>query len=215
MKHMVLIPEEKLMQYEQQKGGGTHPYINITPYTSTGWTTPPTPQYGHGKKEEERELSDDIIVRGIPKTMRTRASALLERLKARPDVISWDDMGQVKIDGVFIPKSNISDLISSAMRSRKNFNPIASQEFFNVLNNLNVPRDLVRNEESMNKRKKPLTQKGGFGGGSFLELSDTIFHIANKAATSGARYMVRRERKKKAKKTTKRSRGKTTQMGML
>ena len=157
MKRMVLIPEEKLMQYEQQKGGGTHPYINITPYTSnTGWSTS---QYGFGKKEEERELSDDIIVRGIPKTMRTRAGALLERLKARPDVISWDDMGQVKIDGVFIPKSNISDLISNAMRSRKNFNPIASQEFFNVLSKLNVPRDLVRNEESMNKRKKPLTQK--------------------------------------------------------
>jgi hypothetical protein len=31
---MVLIPEKKLMQYEQQKGGGTHPHINITPYTS-------------------------------------------------------------------------------------------------------------------------------------------------------------------------------------
>ena len=178
---MVLIPEEKLMQYEQQKGGGTHPFINITPYApdtgwatpNTGWSTPLTSQYGYGKKEEEeRELSDDIIVRGIPKTMRTRASALLERLKARPDVISWDDMGQVKIDGVFIPKSNISDLISNAMRSRKNFNPIASQEFFNVLNNLNVPRDLVRNEESMNKRKKPLTQKGRFGG--LMAIMDTI-----------------------------------------
>ena len=157
MKCMVLIPEEKLMQYEQQKGGEIHPYINITPYTpNTGWSTP---QYGFGKKEEERELSHNIIVRGIPKTMRTRAGALLERLKARPDVISWDDMGQVKIDGVFIPKSNISDLISNAMRSCKNFNPIASQEFFNVLSKLNVPRDLVRNEESMNKRKKPLTQK--------------------------------------------------------
>ena len=88
--------------------------------------------------------------------MRTRAIALLERLKARPDVISWDDMGQVKIDGVLIPKSNISDLISSAMRSRKYFDPVASQEFFNVLNNINVPKDLVRNEEGWKK----ITQKG-------------------------------------------------------
>jgi hypothetical protein len=196
---MVLIPEEKLMQYEQQKGSGLHPYINITPYTpSTGWSTPPTQQYGFGKKEEERELSDDIIVRGIPKTMRTRASALLERLKARPDVISWDDMGQVKIDGVFIPKSNISDLISSAMRSRKNFNPIGSQEFFNVLSNLNVPRDLVRNNESMNKRK--ITQKGGFGGGSLFEIGNSIMWLANKAAHKGERYMTNREKREKAKK---------------
>ena len=48
MKRMVLIPEEKLMQYEQQKGGATNPYINIVPYThNTGWDTP---QYGFGKK---------------------------------------------------------------------------------------------------------------------------------------------------------------------
>ncbi len=143
MKRMVLIPEEKLIQYEQQQKSDVLHDV-------------PNKQYGWGEKEEKRELSDDIIVRGIPKTMRTRAIALLERLKARPDVISWDDMGQVKIDGVLIPKSNISDLISSAMRSRKYFDPVASQEFFNVLNNINVPKDLVRNEEGWKK----ITQKG-------------------------------------------------------
>ncbi len=143
MKRMVLIPEEKLLQYEQQQKSDVLHDV-------------PNKQYGWGEKEEKRELSDDIIVRGIPKTMRTRAIALLERLKARPDVISWDDMGQVKIDGVLIPKSNISDLVSSAMRSRKYFDPIASREFFNVLNNINVPKDLVRNEEGWKK----VTQKG-------------------------------------------------------
>ncbi len=142
---MVLIPEEKLLQYEQQKGGVSRDNLKDLLNTQHGW----------GEKEEERELSDDVIVRGIPKTMRTRAIALLERLRARPDVISWDDTGQVTIDGVFIPKSNISDLISSAMRSRKYFDPVASQEFFNVLNNINVPKDLVRNEEGWKK----VTQK--------------------------------------------------------
>ncbi len=144
MKRMVLIPEEKLLQYEQQQ------------QKSDVLHDVPNKQYGWGEKEEKRELSDDIIVRGIPKTMRTRAIALLERLKARPDVISWDDMGQVKIDGVFIPKSNISDLVSSAMRSRKYFDPVASQKFFAVLDNINVPKDLVRNEEGWKK----VTQKG-------------------------------------------------------
>ncbi len=150
MKRMVLIPEEKLLQYEQQqKSVVSHDVRDM--------------QYGEKEHdvqdnlgEERKELSDDIIVRGIPKTMRTRAIALLERLKARPDVISWDDMGQVKIDGVFVPKSNISDLVSSAMRSRKYFEPVASQEFFNVLSNINVPKDLVRNEEGWKK----VTQKG-------------------------------------------------------
>ena len=145
MKRMVLIPEEKLLQYEQQQQQKSNVLHDV-----------PNNQYGWGEEEEKKELSDDIIVRGIPKTMRTRAIALLERLKARPDVISWDDMGQVKIDGVFIPKSNISDLVSSAMRSRKYFDPVASQEFFNVLSNINVPKDLVRNEEGWKK----VTQKG-------------------------------------------------------
>ena len=72
MKRMVLIPEEKLLQYEQQQ------------QKSEGLHEVQSKQYGRGEKEEKeerRELSDDIIVRGIPKTMRTRAKALLERLK--------------------------------------------------------------------------------------------------------------------------------------
>ena len=46
-----------------------------------------------------------------------------------------------------VPESNISDLVSDAVRGRKNFNPVGSKEFFNVLSKLNMPKDLVRNEE--------------------------------------------------------------------
>ncbi len=163
MKRMVLIPEEKLLQYEQQKSDDNPKDL---PNTQQGW----------GEKREERELSDDVIVRGIPKTMRTRAIALLERLRARSDVISWDDMGQVKIDGVLIPKSNISDLVSSAMRPRKHFDPIASQKFFGVLNNINVPKDLVRNEEGWRK----VTQKGkGKDRDDFLETMRGFKHLTS------------------------------------
>ena len=65
MKRMVLIPEEKLLQYEQQQKSDVLHDV-------------PNKQYGWGEEEEKKELSDDIIVRGIPKTMRTRAIALLE-----------------------------------------------------------------------------------------------------------------------------------------
>ena len=79
--------------------------------------------------------------------MRPRVTALLSRLKAKPDVITRDKTGQVKIEGETIPGSNISDLFSDAMNSRRNFNPTGSKEFFEALNKLNVPNDLVRNEE--------------------------------------------------------------------
>ena len=95
-----------------------------------------------------------MIVRGIPKTMKTRARALLQRLKEREDVITWDDMGQVLLNGVLIPKSNISDLISDAMRSRKHFNPVGVREFYNVLNEINIPKDLVRNERRWSETEK-------------------------------------------------------------
>ena len=47
------------------------------------------------------------VVEPIPRTMRPRATALLSRLKAKPDVITWDKTGQVKIEGETIPGSNI------------------------------------------------------------------------------------------------------------
>ena len=104
---MVLIPEERLLRYEERD---KHKPENGM-------------MYGGGEEEEEEpqedSLSVEMIVRGIPKTMKTRAEALLAHLKERGDVITWDDMGQVLVDGVLIPKSNISDLVSDAMRSRK------------------------------------------------------------------------------------------------
>ena len=151
MKRMVLIPEERLLRYEERdKQRGEQDIM-----------------YGGGEKEEEESdsLSVEMIVRGIPKTMKSRAEALLAHLKERGDVITWDDMGQVLVDGVLIPKSNISDLVSDAMRSRKNFNPIGVREFYNVLNKINVPKDLVRNErrwdeagkkENVNEKTKEL-----------------------------------------------------------
>ena len=142
MKRMFLIPEERLLRYEERDK--QKPENGI--------------MYGGGEEEEEEpqedSLSVEMIVRGIPKTMKARAEALLAHLKERGDVITWDDMGQVLLDGVLIPKSNISDLVSDAMRSRKHFNPVGVREFYNVLNKINVPKDLVRNERRWDETEK-------------------------------------------------------------
>ena len=85
------------------------------------------------KKEEQRveqQLPDADVVESIPKTMRPRATALLSPLRAKPDVITWDKTGQVKIEGETIPGSNISDLVSDAMRFRKDFNPTGAKGVF-------------------------------------------------------------------------------------
>ena len=137
MKRMVLIPEEKLLRYEERD------------------KQKPEILYGRGEEEPKVEvLSDEMIVRGIPKNMKTRAQALLARLKEREDAITWDERGQVILRGDLIPKSNISDLISDAMRSRKHFNPVGVQQFYDVLYEINVPKDLVRNEKRWGKEEE-------------------------------------------------------------
>ena len=106
MKRMVLIPEERLLRYEERDKQRAENDL------------PEGIMYGGGEDSEETQedsLSAEMIVRGIPKTMKTRAQALLAHLKEREDVITWDDMGQVLLNGVLIPKSNISDLISDAI----------------------------------------------------------------------------------------------------
>ena len=55
--------------------------------------------------------------------MRSRDTALLNRLKEGLDVISWEKSGQVSLVGEKIPQSNISDLICDALRGRKGFKP--------------------------------------------------------------------------------------------
>ena len=102
---------------------------------------------GQQQAQLETQLSDAVVVEPVPKTMRPRATALLNWLKTRPEVVTWDKTGQVKIEDETIPDSNISDLVSDAMRSSKNFNPTGSKEFFQALSKLNVPKDLVRNQE--------------------------------------------------------------------
>ena len=139
MKRMVLIPEERLLRYEERDKQRTENRDGI--------------MYSGG----EDSLSVEMIVRGIPKTMKTRAEALLAHLKERGDVITWDNMGQVLLDGVLIPKSNISDLVSDAMRPRKHFNPVGVREFYNVLNKITVPKDLVRNERRWDEAEKKVS----------------------------------------------------------
>ena len=137
MKRMVLIPEERLLRYEERD------------------KQKPEILYGRGEEEPKVEvLSDEMIVRGIPKNMKTRAQALLARLKEREDAITWDERGQVILKGDLIPKSNISDLISDAMRSRKHFNPVGVQKFYDILYEINVPKDLVRNEKRWSKEEE-------------------------------------------------------------
>ena len=173
MKRMVLIPEERLIHYEKQlndqpptneQTGGIQPPIHYPGGNYPGhdylynYPNYPGSMIGRGE-DDEGSMAIEMIVRSIPKSMKKRAEALLAHLKEREDVITWDDMGQVLVDGVLIPRSNITDLVSDAMRSRKNFNPVGVHEFYKVLKDINIPKDIVRNEQRWSEGKTEQKEK--------------------------------------------------------
>ena len=162
MKRMVLIPEERLIRYEKQMNeqtGGVQPPVHYPAGNYPGYDVPGL-MYEGGKEEvKEDNLANEMIVRSIPKTMKKRAEALLAHLKEREDIITWDNMGQVLLNGVLIPKSNITDLVSDAMRSRKHFNPVGVREFYKVLKEINIPKEIVRNERRWSEGEKKAPEK--------------------------------------------------------
>ena len=84
----------------------------------------------------EPAMSNADVVESMPRYIRERATSLLNWIKTRPEVIMSDKTGDVKIEGETIPNSNISDLVSDAMRPRKDFNPTGAKEFFQALSKL-------------------------------------------------------------------------------
>ena len=71
---------------------------------------------------QQLNTTDKQIIDSIPKTMQNRAKLLIQKLKDHSDVISWNDNGQLVLEGSIVPNSNIGDLVNDVMRKRKGFN---------------------------------------------------------------------------------------------
>jgi hypothetical protein len=63
-------------------------------------------------------------------------------------MVAWDKSGEVKIRDEAIPNSNITDLVSDAMRLRKDFNRTGLKQFFQPLSEMNVPKYVIINKQS-------------------------------------------------------------------
>ena len=63
------------------------------------------------ESDTSRQLSatDKQIIDSVPKTMQNRAKLLIQKLKDHSDVFSWNDNGQLVLEGSIVPNSNIVD----------------------------------------------------------------------------------------------------------
>ena len=96
---------------------------------------------------QQLSVTNKQIIDSVPKMVQNRAKLLIQKLKDHSDVISWNDNGQLVLDGSTIPNSNIVDLVNDVMRKRKGFNLEHSSTFAKALAKINVPEDYVRNPD--------------------------------------------------------------------
>lgn len=129
-----LSDEEKVRQYNQI----LQRYLEYHNHLQPSLTTPtPTPIPAMKNVNEE-------VLQTVPKTMRRKAQAILERVTHQPNT-SWNDRGEFVLDGEVIRGSNIVDLVNDMLRHRKSFQPRGWQDFARALRQSNVPLDLVGN----------------------------------------------------------------------
>ena len=61
---------------------------------------------------QQLRATDKHIIDSVPKMMQNRAKLLIQKLKDNSDVISWNDNGQLILEGSIVPNSNIIDLVN-------------------------------------------------------------------------------------------------------
>ena len=67
---------------------------------------------------QQLSATDKQIIDSVPKTMQTCAKLLIQKLKDHSDIISWNNNGQLVLEGSIVPNSNIVDLVNDVMRKR-------------------------------------------------------------------------------------------------
>jgi hypothetical protein len=133
----------------------------------------------HHQQEEQQQqqtqpvydpIEEDIIY-SVPKSMRNKAARLVRRIKAG-QLIRWNERGELIYKGQVYPGTNVSDLINDVLRNRKTFQPQGWNVFAEGLHDMNVPMDLVGNQE---RWKYMQTGATPYTGSESRSASPTIF----------------------------------------
>ena len=74
---------------------------------------------------------------------------ILEKIKDNPQVLSWNEKGELKYQGETVPNTNITNLVNDSLRHRRNNKPNGFELFTKDLRQINLPEDLIRNPERL------------------------------------------------------------------
>lgn len=94
-----------------------------------------------------------LILKSVPKTLVRNTTNLLSVFKSHPDLIKWNDKGEVTIRNQHMKNSNIIDLLNLISTNKKK-SVAAQEEFLKVLEEINIPRNFVKNINLTSQKKK-------------------------------------------------------------
>ena len=109
--------------------------------------------YTEKKEKESRKctLETDLIIAGMPKTLKKKAEALLRYLE---NEVSWKDNGEVVYKGNILPGSHITDLVRYSLQEYGDREPLQYQTFLEILKEINVPKCVVTQRKNAFKKKE-------------------------------------------------------------
>lgn len=91
--------------------------------------------------------SEDNILKMIPTGVQKQGEQLLQYLKTYPDILRWNDRGEIIYKDQLIPKSNLTDLIGLILTQRKSYKHLSGrEEFLKALNSMNTPKLFFKNK---------------------------------------------------------------------
>ena len=114
--------------------------------------------------KEAEKMTEDRIIKNVPKAYQVRATKLIEYLKNYTGV-SQNAKGEMIVDGKTLPGTNISVLVNDIIRKAKHeVDPVERKSLVEQLSKTELPRCLVGNakisrELSHRKRKSTTPRK--------------------------------------------------------
>ena len=94
---------------------------------------------------EMKEIHSTEVLNQLPSKLRGSADRIMRALSKHPDILRWNDRGNIIFKNQLVPSSNITDLLSDVLVKRKNFHPQGQNSFLHALKEMNIPESLITN----------------------------------------------------------------------
>ena len=99
------------------------------------------------EEKEEEKMTEDRIIKNVPKAYQVRAKKLIGHLKDYT-AVSWNAKGEMVVDGKNLSGSNISVLVNDIIRKVKHeVDPVGRKSLVEQLSKTELPCDVVGNAE--------------------------------------------------------------------